>query len=101
MKRITFAIAMCLAAGYACAGEETLATVSVNGKSIDCTPPTADAACEKLHAAIRANFSANEIGMLFGSATSRPGYLTSYSRVQERYAKFLRDVDTSETVASK
>ncbi len=101
MKRTAFAIVMCLAAGYACAGNETLATVSVNGKSIECTPPNSNAACAKLHGLIRANFSAQEIAMLFGSATAQPASLTSYSRVQERYARFLRDVDATGSVASK
>jgi len=101
MKRIMFAIVLCLAAGYVSAGEETLATVSVNGESIDCTPPNGSAACAKLHGLIRANFSAREIAMLFGSATAQPASLTSYSRVQERYARFLRDADAAGTVASK
>jgi len=101
MKRILFAITLCLAAGYACAAEETLATVSVSGRSIDCTPPNGDAACAKLHASIRANFSAQEIAMLFGSATAQPASLTSYSRVQERYARFLRDAEVTGAVASK
>ncbi len=96
-------------AGLACAAgaQQSLESVTVTQGwqgAIDCTPPSSSAACSTLHAAIRANFTASEIGMLFGNATSSPGYLTSYSRVNARYKAFLRDYETSNgsvAVASK
>jgi len=96
MKRFILAIALTAAAGLASAGDKELAAVHVQSSNTatECTPPNSDLACAGLHAAIRANFSKREIGMLFGAATSYPEFGTSYARVQERYARFLRDVES-------
>lgn len=59
----------------------------------DCTPPTDLATCDALHALIRKEFSVTEIGMLFGPATSRAEYLTTYDRAHAHYARFLRDYE--------
>lgn len=102
MKRTMLAIALIAATGFASAADQSLAPVTVQNSSrtIDCTPPNDQAECAKLHALIRENFSAREIGMLFGSATAYPEYRTSYQRTKERYAKFLREVDAdSQSVA--
>lgn len=106
MKRTLLAIALFTAAGFAGAADQSLSPVTVNDstKSIDCTPPNDQAECAKLHAMIRNNFSSREIGMLFGASTAYPESKTSYTRVKERYAKFLRDVDSenqSVAVAAK
>ena len=78
------------------AGE--LASVTVNQNTFsaaDCTPPNYAKACSEFHAAIRRNFSAREIGMLFGAATAYQEYPTSNDRVRARYAAFVRDVEES------
>jgi hypothetical protein len=95
MKRTMLAIALFTATGFACAADQSLAPVTVqdSSRTIDCTPPNDDAACAKLHAAIRSNFSSREIGMLFGSVTAYPESKTSYQRTKERYAKFLHEID--------
>lgn len=91
MKRtvsITIALAaslIALASSAGAADRQSLGTVSVNGTTIDCTPPNSAKVCAEWHDEIRRNFSSREIGMLFGSATAYPESLTSYSRVKERY----------------
>lgn len=62
------------------------ASASMDLDSI-CTPPSDFAACAAWHKVIRENFSQREIGILFGTATSYPGYLTSYWQVKSRYQR--------------
>jgi hypothetical protein len=97
MKRIIIALALCAAAGYACAQEdETLAPVVVeranaNQVIITCEPPNAARECAGFHRLIRQNFTPREIGMLFGGSTAYIEYPASYDRTLERYVAFLRD----------
>lgn len=108
MKRTMFAIVigtgLAALTGIASAGgtPQALAPVTVQDSSrraIDCTPPNDSSDCAVLHAQIRANFSPSEISMLFGAATTSPEYPTAYARVDARYKAFLRDYETSNSVA--
>jgi hypothetical protein len=56
-----------------------------------CKPPSDFAMCAEWHRVIRRNFTPHEIGMLFGTATSYPEYVTSYSRVKERYDRLRNE----------
>ena len=101
MKRTLLAIALCAAAGCAWADyydDDTLPPVVVphidGGRIVaDCTPPNGDDACAAFHELIRENFTPNEIALLVGPATAYPDYITNYSRAQEHYAAFLRDIE--------
>jgi len=87
------------------ADRPSLETVTVRQSSVDCTPPNSVAACAAWHEEIRRNFTAREIGMLFGAATSYPEYKTSYSRVKARYdrlqSEFAANYHGADTIASK
>jgi hypothetical protein len=52
-----------------------------------CAPPSDLVSCTAWHRVIRANFSAREIGILFGIATSYPEYATTYARIKGRYER--------------
>jgi len=98
MKRFTSIVigAGLLAATSLANAAGQLAQVNVHSNSwsaTDCRPPNEAKQCADFHAAIRANFSAREIGMLFGAATAYPEYLTSNERVRAKYAAFVRDVE--------
>ena len=74
--------------------DASAALAAAAGKEVtECTPPNAAAACSAFHGEIRRNFSAREIGMLFGAAGAYPEYASSYSKVAERYQTFLRDYE--------
>jgi len=97
MKSTLLALALCTAAGVACAQEQTLAPVvveRVDGSRIivDCAPPNASRSCANFHELIRQNFSEREIGMLFGAATAYPEYSSSYDDVRARYVAFLQNI---------
>jgi hypothetical protein len=88
LQAITIAVAFAGFAGAAAAqnSNQALSPVVVSGEAAACTPPSAEPACGNFHRFIRANFSAREIGMLFGDRTSYPEYLTGgIDRVQRRY----------------
>lgn len=75
-----------------------LAPINVQGSDVqsiaaDCAPPSDSKQCADFHAAIRKNFSAREIGMLFGGASAYQEYLTSNDRVRAKYAAFVREVE--------
>jgi hypothetical protein len=75
-------------------GQLALVTVHQDRSSAtDCNPPNDSMECADFHAAIRKNFSAREIGMLFGAATAYQEYPTSYDRVRAKYAAFVRDAE--------
>jgi len=57
----------------------------------NCAPPSDLVACTSWHQVIRANFSAREIGILFGTATSYPEFATSYARIKSRYARLQNE----------
>jgi hydrogenase maturation factor len=97
MKTSLFAIGLTTLAAATCCGTATaaqheLASITVQSRQIDCTPPSASAMCSALHAQIRSHFNLREIGMLFGARTSYPEAQTSYLRVHERYQTLVREV---------
>jgi hypothetical protein len=65
----------------------------------NCTPPSDLAVCAAWHEEIRRNFAPREIGMLFGAATSYPEYVTSYSRIRDRYQRLRDDFATNNVSA--
>ena len=101
MKRFTSIVigaGLLAATGFANATGGQLAQVTVHQdrfSTVDCTPPNAYKECADFHAAIRRNFSAHEIGMLFGAATGYQEYPTAFERTRAKYAAFLRNVEES------
>ncbi len=90
----TIAIAIAGSTGAAVAGDgQTMAPVYVSAADVAaCTPPNSAAVCAGLHNMIRANFSARELGMLFGASTPYPEYLTGgVDRLQARYHALVRE----------
>ena len=61
--------------------------------SLECAPPNSALDCAKFHGEIRRNFSAREIGMLFGPSSAYAEYRSSYSQVAGRYDRFARNYD--------
>lgn len=94
---ISFAIVFAGFAGIVSAGQpnRTLSPVDVSSSPLsECAPPndTAGHACDAFNQLVRANFSAREIGMLFGHATSYPEYRTGgIARLQRRYQAVVRE----------
>lgn len=104
MKRsiISTAITMAAIAGIYSgnAAAQNLAPVSVSANSVAaaCTPPNDSPACDAFHAAIRAHFSARQIGILFGAITPYPENLTgARDRLMERYGAFVQEYQASLT----
>jgi hypothetical protein len=64
--------------------------------SLDCTPPNDAPACAAFHSELRRRFNERELSMLFGAATSDPAYLSSYSKVSQRYQNFLHDYNSNQ-----
>lgn len=99
MKLSTLSIAIVLAsiAGMASAAgqDKIMQPVTVSGVDVSaCTPPndTTGHACDAYDQMLRANFTAREIGMLFGYQTSYPENLTGgIDRLQRRYQTVLQD----------
>lgn len=93
MKLRTLSIATILVsvAGVAMAGSpgSTMQPVAVSAAGIaNCTPPNGSTghACDAYDRMLRANFSMQEIGLLFGDRSSYPGYLAgNRERLQKRY----------------
>jgi len=103
---ITLAIAMACAgfSGAAVAGnDQTMSPVYVSAADITaCTPPAYDQACEGFHRLIRANFSAREIGMLFGASTSYPESLCGgLERAQKRYDALVQEYVAEQSAVHK
>jgi hypothetical protein len=99
MKRTLVALALCAAAGFACAqdDDDTLAPVVVERANVDriivaCEPPNSAAECTNFHLLIRQNFSPREIGMLFGGSTAYLEYPTAYNATRDRYLAFLQNL---------
>ena len=98
MKFHATAIAIALAGitgmAAAASGSSTLSPLAVSGAAIaQCVPPddAAGSACERFDEMVRANFTAREIGMLFGNRTSYPEYRTGgIDRLQRRYNTLLQ-----------
>jgi hypothetical protein len=90
---ISIAIVLAGVAGIAAAGN-TMQAVTVSGSAIaQCAPPddTAGRACDRFHDLIRKNFTAREIGMLFGNRSSYPEFLTGgIDRLQRRYEALMQ-----------
>lgn len=96
MKRILLAIALCAAAGVACAQTE-LSPVTVQRANAGrimaaCVPPNDAPNCSYFHYLLRQNFSERELGMLFGGATAYQEYPTGFETTRARYAAFMRDI---------
>lgn len=69
-----------------------------------CTPPndTTGHACDAFNQLIRANFSAREIGELFGASTAYPEYLTGgIDRLQRRYQAVVQEYVAAQQKARK
>jgi hypothetical protein len=82
---------------YADDEDATLPPVVVQGTDTDrivveCEPPNAAAACANFHELIRANFTPQEIGLLFGGSTAYLAYPTAYDFTRQRYMAFLRNL---------
>ncbi len=101
MKLRTISISIVIAiAGFtsaAAAGQsvEALRPIIVSGSTTaQCVPPNDHTghACDGFNQLIRANFSAREIGMLFGASTSYPESQTGgIERLQKRYNMLLQE----------
>lgn len=97
MKRLLLALittSLFAACGSALAASDTtLEPIIIRSGNtvVDCTPPSAERACEPLHAQIRQNFSPREIGVLFGARTAYAESLTAFPRLVARYDAFMRD----------
>lgn len=101
-RAIPIAIVLAGMAGVAAAGNgNATRPANVAGSAIaQCVPPddTAGHACDSFHDLLRANFTAREIGMLFGARTSYPEYLTGgIDRLQRRYEALVQGYLTGQT----
>lgn len=116
MKLSAITIAIILAgaadAAFAAGQGNVMPQVNVRAAGISaCTPPndTTGHACDAYDQFLRANFTAREIGMLFGDQTSYPESLSGgIDRLQARYQKLLQQyvaahsaVNAGADVASK
>jgi hypothetical protein len=95
LRAISIAIVMAGFAGVAAAGQPsgTMQPLNVTGSAAECAPPNdrTGRACDDFSQLVRANFSAREIGMLFGASTSYPESLTGgLERLQKRYQALLQ-----------
>ncbi len=80
-------------------------TIVVSGApASECAPPndTTGHRCDAFNQMIRANFTAREIGMLFGASTSYPESLSGGAdRLQRRYQAVLQGYVAAQQAASK
>lgn len=96
LRAISLAIVLVGMAGAAVAAGQNQVLPSVNVQAAGlsgCTPPndTSGHACDAYDQFLRANFSAREIGMLFGYQTSYPESLSGgIDRLHERHDALLR-----------
>jgi hypothetical protein len=96
LRAISLAIVLVGMAGAAAAAgqNQVLPSVNVQAAGISgCTPPndTTGQACDGYNQFLRANFSAREIGMLFGYQTSYPESLSGgIERLHKRHDALLR-----------
>lgn len=104
LNAISIAIVLAGVVGVASAAGQSQNMPQINVSAADisaCTPPNDASICSDFHRLIRANFSAREIGMLFGASTSYPETLTGgIERVQHRYQAWLRQYVAAQQVAS-
>ena len=105
LSAITIAIVLASVAGAAVAAGQHQVLPSVNVQAVGisgCTPPndTAGHACDAYDQFLRANFSAREIGMLFGYQTSYPENLSGgIDRLQHRYQTLLQQFIAAQSAA--
>lgn len=96
-RAISVAIVLAGLAGTAVAAGQgrTMQSVTVTGTPVSaCTPPNDSSrhACDAYNQMLRANFSAREIGMLFGYQTAYPESLAGgVDRLQHRYQVVLQE----------
>jgi hypothetical protein len=106
LRAISLAIVLVGMAGAAAAAgqNQVLPSVNVQAAGISgCTPPndTTGQACDGYNQFLRANFSAREIGMLFGYQTSYPEGLTGgIDRLQHRYQTLLQEFVAAQSAAN-
>lgn len=104
LSAISIAIVLAVTVGVASAAGQSkpMQPIVVSGVPIsECAPPNDASICSDFHRLIRANFSAREIGMLFGASTSYPETLTGgIERVQHRYQAWLRQYVAAQQAAS-
>lgn len=105
LRAISIAFAIAGFAGTAAASNQNQALPPVQVSVYDvsgCAPPTDASACEPFHYWVRANFSRREIGMLFGSRTSYPEYLTGgIDRLQKRYQVLVQEFVAARSAAGE
>lgn len=96
LSAISIVIVLASIAGVASAAgqHKVMQPITVAGVDVSaCTPPndTTGHVCDDYDQFLRANFSAREIGMLFGYQTSYPENLTGgIDRLQRRYESLLQ-----------
>ena len=104
LSTITVAVILVATAGAAFAAGQgnVMPQVNVQAAGIAaCTPPSDAPTCAEFHRWIRANFSAREIGMLFGASTAYPEYLTGgVDRLERRYHAKLHEYLAAQQAAS-
>lgn len=107
MPTISFAIAIAIAgvAGTAVAGNQaTLPPLQVSASEVwSCEPPADAPNCGNFHRWLLANFSEREIGMLFGTPSSYPEYLSGgLKTLHRRYErKVLHEYLAARNASSK
>jgi hypothetical protein len=104
LSAITIATILAGLAGVASAAgqNKVMPEVNVQAAGISaCTPPndTTGHACDGYDQFLRANFTAREIGMLFGYQTSYPESLTGgIDRLHKRYDALLQQYIAAQSV---
>lgn len=108
MKSSAMYLAVVLAgfAGAAFAGnpQQVMGSVNVSARAVAaCTPPNGATghACDAYDEFVRANFTPRQIGMLFGSRSSYPEYLTGgVDRLQHRYDTLIQQFVAAHATAN-
>lgn len=104
---ISIAVAIAGICGVASAAQqsETLPPITVQGLPVGtCVPPNGHTRheCDAFNQLVRANFSAREIGMLFGNRTSYPESRTGgIDRLQRRYQAVMQAYVAAQQAALK
>jgi hypothetical protein len=102
---IAIVVAGVVGVGSAAGQDRSMPTIVVSGApASECAPPndTTGHRCDAFNQMIRANFTAREIGMLFGASTSYPESLTGgVDRLQRRYQAVLQGYVAAQQAASK
>lgn len=106
LSAVYVAVVLVSLAGVASAAgqNKVMQPITVSGVDVSaCTPPndTTGHACDDYDQFLRANFSAREIGILFGYQTSYPESLTGgIERLQHRYQAVLQQYVAAQKAAA-